>query len=262
MPALRRLLAWCRERFVLVGPEAVDQLRAPGGSDGARDRLLFTFDDGHRDQFEGGRWLASEGVRGVFFVTPPYLERTTEEFVAHHAARGVRAYPLGIKEPARSGGMTFEQVRELDRLGHLVAAHNYAHRDLGRLTSVDDLDYEVGQSLDDLSDLLGKPCRDFAISFGTPRHLSPEALAYLQARCRHVYTSVRGLNVPGLSPSCFTRDEIRGAGPEVFNRAGALGAFDDRARADRAELIRRAGVLCPADARAPAVVSASIGLGE
>jgi peptidoglycan/xylan/chitin deacetylase (PgdA/CDA1 family) len=243
LPGFQRLIRWCQARFEIVGPEVLASLELQNGSPADRDQLLLTFDDGYADQFIGGQWLAAQGIRALYCVSPPFLGRSTDEFVGHHARQGVHAYPLGIKSPGRGCGMTVAQLRELDRLGHEVAAHNYAHRDLGQLTRLEDLDYEIGRALDDLSETLNKPCVDFAISFGTPRHVSAEALDYLQVRCRRVLFSVRGLNVPGRSPACLTRDAIKGTGPEAFNRAAALGAFDDLGNRDRVELIRRGGLL-------------------
>ena len=107
-----------------------------------------------------------------------------------------------------------------------------------------------GRALDDLSALTGQPCTHFAWGNGTPRHLSDAAIAYLHERGVTVYSSVRGMNVPGTTPTLLLRDSVGlpPLFPEVWTRLLLLGGVDHRYLEARENLARRGGRL-PAGAR-------------
>lgn len=225
----RRLVDRCREDFDVGTPADVDALLAGTFRSGVRDRLLLTFDDGNDNNYQVAVWLAEQKWPAVFFIVPPFLGRTTGHFVAYHAAQGVEAYPLGHNaavQPAR--GMAPSQVRELAAMGHRIGAHNYAHRDLSRLQTQADLEYEIGRSLEEVSELTGAPCRDFAVGFGHWSHISPAAVEYLRARCPRVYLGCRARNVPGRSPRFLCRTQVAPSFPRAFARASLAGALDHR----------------------------------
>jgi peptidoglycan/xylan/chitin deacetylase (PgdA/CDA1 family) len=222
----RRLLDWVGETFSIVGPEAAAEILAGRAAPPARDQVLFTFDDGFESNYAAAEHLASRGIRAAFFVVPSFLDRTVEEYLAYHRGRGVDAFTFNSH--GSRGGLSRFQVREMLAMGHLVAAHNYAHRDLGKLRSAADLDYEIDQAVDAVAELTGQPCEDFAIGFGRPRNISVEAVARLQQRVQRVYACVRGLNVPGQVPRLLARDSINLDQPFIYQKACIRGGMDLR----------------------------------
>jgi peptidoglycan/xylan/chitin deacetylase (PgdA/CDA1 family) len=240
---LRRTVAWCQAHAEVATPEDADALLAGTWRDGGRDRVLFTFDDGLASNHQAAELLARAGIRGIFFVVPSLLDRTFAEFVAHHAARGVRAHVP--RHAADRGGLSRAQVRELLAMGHRVGAHNDAHRDLGPLHAPEELAYEIGNALAAVAELTGAPCQDFAIGFGQPENLSPEATAFLLARCPRVYACHRGLNVPGRTPRFLLRQAVDPDHPLAFTRVCLSGGADRRLADRAAEMVRRVGTLPP-----------------
>ncbi|MCA9103464.1 MAG: polysaccharide deacetylase family protein [Planctomycetales bacterium] len=232
-----QLIEWCQATFDMAGPHDVDALHDGTFTVGKRDKLLVTFDDGFANNFDVGCWLARRGIHATFFVIPSYLGRTTAEFLEFHRGQSVDAFPMGHRAPHQPcRGMTRDHVRELRDLGHRIAAHNYAHRDLGRLDGGDDLAYEIGRSIDEVSELVGTPCRDFAIGFGGTEHVTAAALELLHQRGQRIYFGVRGINASGSTPTLLLRDMISPSWPLSFARQVALGGLDDRACGDRAQL--------------------------
>ncbi len=244
---LRRIVEWCRRRFPIATPADADALFAGDWRAGPADRVLFTFDDGLASNFQAARWLASVGVQAIFFVVPSLVDRTFAEYLREHERAGVRAHvPLASTD---AGGLSSAQVREMRAMGHRIGAHNFAHRDLGRLHEPGDLRYEISNALEGVAVLTGERCRDFAIGFGQPENLSDAAAAYLLALDARVYACHRGLNVPGRTPRFLLRHAVDPDHPTAFTR-GCVEGGGDRRVADRArEVVRRIGVL-PAS-RAP-----------
>jgi hypothetical protein len=242
--AFTRLAAWVRDEFDVVGPEGAADAAAGCGVPGGRDQALFTFDDGFASNFAAAEHLAKNGVRGIFFVVPTFLDRTLDEFIAHHAERGVTAFRFRSEGTLR--GLSRSQVREMVAMGHLVAGHNFAHRNLGALTQPGELAYEIDQACDAVAEITGNPCDDFAIGFGRPRHASREAVAHLQQRCARVYSIVRGLNVPGVTPRLMLRDNISLKHPFAFQKAALRGGVDFSWAAEVAQLEHMGGTLATA----------------
>ncbi len=240
MEQLRRLVAWARGRMELGEPEDADDLVAGRWRRRRSDRLLLTFDDGLESNFEAARWLAAQEIRAVFFVIPSFVGRTVTEFLDFHRRSGVTAHPPG---PPGAPGLAVRQVREMAAMGHRIGAHNFAHRDLGRLRAPADIEYEVGRALESVGEIVGSECDDFAIGFGQPENVSDEAAAWLLAQCPRVHACHRGLNVPGLTPRFLLRDDCKPWHPFAFTRACLEGGGDHHL-ADRArEMARRVGVL-------------------
>lgn len=241
MDRFRRLVDACLERHAIAGPESVVALSEGRYEPGDADRLLFTFDDGMRNNYDAALHLQEKGVRAIFFVVPSFIGRTVREFVEFHRASGVEAFDL--RPDTELSGLSPSEVREMAAMGHMIAGHNFAHRDLGSLSRVEDLDYEIGRALDTLSEVLRAPCEDFAFGFGRPNYLSAEAADYLNRRCRRVYACVRGLNVPGRTPRYFLRDHVDLSFPPGFVRGCLDGSLDHRARPEWEPLVRMGGLL-------------------
>jgi peptidoglycan/xylan/chitin deacetylase (PgdA/CDA1 family) len=243
--AFVRLATYCQKHFITGGPEDVDLIASGRFPDRDTDTVVFTFDDGNANNFAAASWMAEQGMRGIFFVTPPFMDRATRSFVEYHAQREIVAYPVSHRsreQPAR--GLSRLQASEMADMGHRIAAHNYAHRDLGELHDEADLRYEITNSLDDLGELLGHACDDFAIAFGRLRHVSDEAAAFLRKSCRNIHLAVRGLNVPGRTPAFYCRTLASPELPLRYNIASIRGALDHLDRAEVEEAIARFGT-CP-----------------
>lgn len=244
---LREVVAWCRDHLPFATPAAADALFA--GRWSGPDRVLLTFDDGLASNHAAAELLARAGVQGVFFVIPSLVGRTFEAYVRAHEERGVRAHvPRAATD---RGGVSRSQLAEMAAMGHRIGAHNFAHRDLGRLHEAAEVRYEIADALDGVAELTGAPCLDFAIGFGQPENLSDEAAALLLARCPRVYACHRGLNAPGRTPRFLLRHAVEPEHPFAFTRACVTGAGDRRLAPRARELLRRVGALPATPATSP-----------
>lgn len=233
----RRLVDWFGSRLPIADPSCLDD----GATPLQRDELLLTFDDGHARTFRAMEWLAKAGIRVVYFVIPSYLNRSVREFLAHHASRGVTAYNIaGPHDLDKTHGLESGQLRELEAMGHRIGAHNDAHRDLAVLDA-DGIAYEVSGGVDLLERYLDHRVDDFAWAFGWIDAVTPASLDAMRARCRRVFSSVRGWNVPGVTPAVFLRDPLSVDEPALFREACLRGAVDHRYAAARARLMQMTG---------------------
>lgn len=242
----RALVEWCLDRFEAGTPEDADALAEGRWDPPARDRVLFTFDDGLASHLAAAEWLTLRGIRASFFLVPSLLGRGVGDFLAQHRRRGVVAFAF---DPS-TRPLSRSQAREIAAMGHRLGAHNNAHRDLAGLHRRDDLEYEIAAAIAQVADLTNSPCEDFAIAFGQPGNLSGEATRYLLGCCRRVYSCVRGLNVPGRAPRFLLRGHVVFEHPPAFTRLCIEGGADHLMAARHVELARGAGIIPAArDAR-------------
>jgi len=116
--AFDRALGQVGDHFLPLEPQAVGSVLQAGGH--RKPTCLLTFDDGYADVFEYALPIAERrGWRIVVFVSVDMVGR-----VEDHPVRG----PLGH--------MSWAQLEELVRRGHIVASHGYAHIPLNRLDPV------------------------------------------------------------------------------------------------------------------------------
>ncbi len=164
-----------------------------------------------------------------------------DEYAAYHRAQGIDAFCFLSQGSTR--GLSRTQAREMTAMGHLIAAHNFAHRDLGQLTTQRDLEYEIDRAVESVAELTGHPCEDFAIGFGRPSNVNPEAIAHLQQQCKRIYSCSRGLNIPGKSPRMLLRDNAELSEPLLFHQLCLRAAADLRWAPEVEELRAMSGIL-------------------
>jgi len=242
MRRFQAIVEWSLDHFDLANPADIDAVRAGQPTTWRRDKIAFTFDDGYADHYRAARWLSDVGVRAIFFVVPSFIGRTIPEYLEFHHARGVRAFDFAV-DPRSRRGMSREEIQELVQMGHRLGAHNYGHRSLGDLRAACDMRYEIDNALMAVEEICQVRCEDFAFAFGHPAFISDEAIRYLEGRCRRVYACVRGLNVPGLTPSFLLREDVLLSYPLRLVRECMVGGADDRYAAMRSQLLARTGRL-------------------
>jgi peptidoglycan/xylan/chitin deacetylase (PgdA/CDA1 family) len=242
MPRFRAMVEWGLDHFDLATPTDIDAIRDGQPTTWERDKLAFTFDDGYADHYRAACWLSDRGVAATFFVVPSFIGRSIPEYLEFHRARGVRAFDFAVDSRSRRG-VSNEEIREMVAMGHRIGAHNYGHRSLGELRTPRDMDYEIENALRGVEEITGATCEDFAFAFGHPAFISDEAIRYLSSRCKRVYACVRGLNVPGLTPSVLLREDVLLRYPLRLVTQCMVGGADDRYAAMRPQLLERTGPL-------------------
>ena len=219
----QRIVVALSKRWEMSAPDEIDQ-----SFDGRQeaDRLMLTFDDGFESNYAAGRWLAEQGIRAIFFIVPEFVGRSVNEMQIALRERGVVAKP--IHDDGNRRGMSRTQLNELMNMGHLIAAHNMCHRDFGNLHSELDLDVAIDEVLDTISDWTGERCMDFAFAWGRDRNMTLMAANRLIKHGVRVYSSIRGLNVAGLTGPVIWRNAVQVSEPLPFILAGIQGGMDHR----------------------------------
>jgi peptidoglycan/xylan/chitin deacetylase (PgdA/CDA1 family) len=156
--------------------------------------VAITFDDSYRDNLEAGQFLHGLGLPATFFVPTGFVG--TERVFDWD-----RALP-------RLPNLTWEDVRELVRLGHEIGSHTVNHVNLGVVTD-DQARTELVTSRVVLEDRLQQPVHWFAYPFGGPHHLRPDLLPVIQeAGYEGTLSAFGGFVRPGRDARVLPREAV------------------------------------------------------
>ena len=139
------------------------------------------------------------GLRGWFFVATGYVGCPVPDQPAFAAAHAL-ATILGEYPDGRTA-LSWDEVRALDRAGHVIASHTRNHT---RVSGADAaaLKAEILGSQADLARELGHPVRAFAWLMGAPYGENPVADALVdRAGYEFLVSNFRLQRLPGLRPA-------------------------------------------------------------
>jgi peptidoglycan/xylan/chitin deacetylase (PgdA/CDA1 family) len=153
-----------RTRFQVVPMARLHRMLMSGDMPENRT-VAITFDDCYRDNLEAARLLAEHGLPATFFIPTKYVG-TDQVF----------PWDVGLKQMAN---LTWNDVQQIQQLGHEIGSHTVSHPDLGVVGPVT-ARRELTDSKHTLQDKLQRPVRWLAYPFGGRNNFRPEYLPLAQ----------------------------------------------------------------------------------
>jgi peptidoglycan/xylan/chitin deacetylase (PgdA/CDA1 family) len=134
-------LRWYADHFVSVGLDDLVHLQN-GAWPHARPGLLLSFDDGQRSVYDHALpMLERHGFRGWLMIPPGFIEAPAAEQYDYAQAHAITSdIP---SRPAQRVAMSWDEVRDAARRGHVIGSHTYTHHRLPEATSDEALRREV-----------------------------------------------------------------------------------------------------------------------
>jgi peptidoglycan/xylan/chitin deacetylase (PgdA/CDA1 family) len=227
----------------------LDKLGEAGGFINANDfcsgretpgRFLLTFDDGYDNNAGFAERLAVRGVSAIFFVVPSLIGRNAAEYLDYHRRQGVEPF-MPVDALGSERGLSPVELNAIADSGHVIGAHNFAHRSLGD-ASDDDAVYEIDRAVDSLEQILRREVTEFAFAFGFSKDVNGAARKRLQERNLKAYTCLRGWSAVGTEAHLFHRTGIDPTQPLTSNLGFAMGRMDWATRNEREAVERLFGV--------------------
>jgi peptidoglycan/xylan/chitin deacetylase (PgdA/CDA1 family) len=137
-------LRWYADHFVSVGLDDLLQLQK-GVWPHARPGLLLSFDDGQRSVYDNALPTVERfGFHGWLMIPPGFIEAPAAEQGAYAEAHAITSdVPSG---PGDRVAMSWDEVREAARRGHVIGSHTFTHHRLPTTTSDEVLRREIVDS--------------------------------------------------------------------------------------------------------------------
>lgn len=243
--SFRRQLEHFARRYECLDEEGLATFAArPAGGRrgevGARPGLVISFDDGLLDNYlVAAPLLEAAGLRGWFFVPTglPGLPAAEQEA---YCARGA------LRLPAERGAriaMSWDELRDLTRRGHVVGCHTESHRRMRGPLDEGLLERELVASKRAAEAALGSPVASFAWVGGETDTYDAEAEAAIaRAGFRFAFTTKSSPFRPGDDPLRIHRTILEPGMPYGLFRLKLAGLSDLRHARGRAAAMARLGL--------------------
>jgi len=153
---LRKQISWYKKEFEVVSFDDLKKLINDGEYGYDKPGILLTFDDGIDNNFEmAKRILATEGIKGVFFVSSKLV--------------------------GQKGYMTSEELVELEKDGHTIGCHTSNHHRMNEDDNETILNEEICESKAILEEMLSHECECFCWCGGEEIHYTKAAADKIKA---------------------------------------------------------------------------------
>lgn len=189
----REFCALMRDRFHVVPLSEIHRVLATGAMPPMRT-VAITFDDCYRDNLFAARVLAEHRLPATFFI-PTQFVGTDHVF----------EWDVGLKPMAN---LDWDDVREMQRLGHEIGSHTVSHPDMGQIGPAE-ARRELANSKKTLEDVLRQPVRWFAYPYGARSNFRAEYLALArEVGYEACFSAMRGFIDPGMRGQILPREAM------------------------------------------------------
>lgn len=132
--------------------------------------IALTFDDGFEECYTVIAPVLEEfGVRGVFFINANYVD--SDAFYQEEYNKRINTF---TKKP-----MSWKQIIDLHKRGHIIGSHTLDHFNLGELDS-SEIEIQIKENSEILENKLNSKVKHFAWTYGTESDFSEYALEIVQ----------------------------------------------------------------------------------
>ncbi len=185
--------------------------------------VLYTFDDGLRNNFSAADILHKEGIHAIFFVVPDFIASNEPEDYYRKNIRPVVDSKID-NQPEDFVSMGYDELKILIKVGHSVGCHTMSHCLTAEMKSAA-LAIEIVDSKQILETNLGVSVDTFCSPNHTGFSVNAEAKKMIAGHYAFHFTTFPGMHSRMKNPQVIFRRNI-----EIFWRDGkikfALGQWD------------------------------------
>jgi peptidoglycan/xylan/chitin deacetylase (PgdA/CDA1 family) len=221
MDDFKRLTKWLLQHFKPLRPSEMDLFFDNRINNGPY--ILFTFDDGLRNNLHVAKYLSEEGVGAYFFLVPDFIQAVDQQAYYRKNIRQVIDTSFDKLEEDFTS-ISFQEAKELRELGHEIGSHTQSHL-LRAGMSIEDATREIQGSLQTLRSNISPEINSFCSPIDTLISVDSNGKKLIQENYKYHFTTFPGRNAEGMNSQIIFRRNI-----EVNWSRGkikfALGAWD------------------------------------
>jgi len=185
------LIEWMLKHYSPISPSQLSEVMEKPELYKQGPYVLFTFDDGLKNNLQTARYLSSKGIHAVYFVVPEFIDATNSE---EYYLKNIRPFPDRRVDCTNADvtAMSWEEVNELLKLGHTIGSHTMTHR-LHAEMKEKEIRTEIIQCKIFLEEKLGVSIEHFASPNNTLWSTNRFAAEVIQENHKFHHTTVPGI---------------------------------------------------------------------
>lgn len=186
---LRDLVMLLRKDFHILGPKEFQQYMSGALQQGPY--ILFSFDDGLRNNFKAAQLLHSLDVHAYFFIVPHFVQSEDQKaYYLKHIRPQVD--PTFERDPIDFEAMSMGELQKVWEMGHALGSHTLSH-DLRADMPLYAQREEIVGSKQWLEERLNLPIDAFCSPNNTNFSVSADGCRYIADHYRYHFTTFPGL---------------------------------------------------------------------
>jgi peptidoglycan/xylan/chitin deacetylase (PgdA/CDA1 family) len=159
--------------------------------------LLFTFDDGLKNNLYAAEKLEQVGLRAFFFLVPGFIETAAEE-QKNFYLKNIRPVvnPRIDSREEDFTAMNWEELKALSARGHGLGAHTFTHTLVAQQSTEQNAHKEIVDCKPRLEEKLGVPIDSFCSINNTLLSTGAREKKLIEKNYSFHFTTLPGLNAP------------------------------------------------------------------
>ena len=209
MPEFEKQIVFFSNLFEIVDPSFLETFYLKkSGVSGTKPFLLFTFDDGLKNNLHAARILEKFGYHGLFFLVPDFLNTPTATQKTYYMQHIRNQVNFNIDKKVEDvSALNTDEIKTLIRNGHRIGSHSLSHT----MHADDDLlknKKEIIQSKNELESLLNITITDFCAPFDSLRSTNKNQMQLIRQHYEFFHATFPGSNSELPDPFFIRRTNV------------------------------------------------------
>jgi len=194
-------------------------------------KVLLSFDDGFYSNIViTEKYLREFGVKAMYFITEKFIGLDSEASFSFAKNNFFPNSDISTNNKNSFSSMSWNDVKRLIELGHVIGGHSSTHQRLSTLTDANKIVDETISSSDRISDLIGQQVTHYAFPFGKHNSIDSKILDSLIYRYKYIYSNIRGNLNDSVNSQFIYRQNIVPGDPNWLIKSIIDGKLDWRYR--------------------------------
>ncbi|MFN0033303.1 MAG: polysaccharide deacetylase family protein [Flavobacteriales bacterium] len=204
LPQFEQLLDFLLQHFKPLPPEDLRSYYHGELADGPY--VLFTFDDGLRNNLHAANALHMRGIHAYFFLVPGFIQSSNQaEYYQKNIRPAINRKVDKLEEDFEA--MSVDEVKKLLADGHSIGVHSYTHTLHGDMNG-EELQHEVIESKAALESMFACRLNSFCSINHTTHSVNAICKRMIESNYTFHFTTYPGLNAEEKKPQLIYRRNI------------------------------------------------------
>jgi peptidoglycan/xylan/chitin deacetylase (PgdA/CDA1 family) len=188
LPQLEKTINWLKREFTILSPDDFERYCA--GELKSGPYVLFTFDDGIRNNYAAAELLHRKGIHAYFFIVPSFVESANPKSYYLEHIRPIVDSSFE-NQPIDFEALQIAELLAMRTMGHCIGSHSSTH-DLAAQMTVAQTIHEIVDSKAWLAERLNAPISAFCSPNNTNFSINAFGKKLIQEHYSYHFTTFPG----------------------------------------------------------------------